>query len=82
MDLSVSDKCFDSHATVYNWANIKVRMWSLNLGKPTNIPQLNEAMAIELGSTLLGEIILFAVPATILVFEYIRFETNTTSSVA
>lgn len=49
-------------------------MWSLNLGKPTNIPQLNETMAIELGSTLLGEIILFAVPATILVFEYTRFK--------
>ncbi|XP_037025428.1 putative OPA3-like protein CG13603 [Bradysia coprophila] len=59
-------------AYFYNWVNVKVRMWSLNLGKPTNIPQLNETMAIELGSTLLGEIILFAVPATILVFEYIR----------
>ncbi len=29
-------------------------------------------MAIELGSTLLGEIILFAVPATALVLEYLR----------
>lgn len=57
---------------VYNWMEVKIRMWSLNLGKPAKIPQLNETMAIELGSSLLGEIILFTVPATVLVLEYLR----------
>lgn len=51
---------------------VKVRMWSLNLGKPATIPQLNETMAIELGAKLLGEIILFTIPAAVLVFEYLR----------
>lgn len=55
---------------------VKIRMWSLNLGKPKTIPQLNESMAIDLGATLLGEIILFAVPATVLVFEYLRLMTT------
>ncbi|KAJ6649482.1 putative OPA3-like protein [Pseudolycoriella hygida] len=59
-------------AQLYNWLEIKMRMWSLNLGKPTTIPQLNEAMAIELGAKLLGEIILFLVPAAVITFEYFR----------
>lgn len=47
-------------------------MWALNLGKPTTVPQLNEAMAIELGANLLGEIIIFTLGAGALVFEYVR----------
>lgn len=48
-------------------------MWSLNMGRPATIPQLNETMAIELGATLLGEVILFTVPAVLLVLEYRRY---------
>lgn len=44
---------------VYNWMEVKIRMWSLNMGRSATIPQLNETMAIELGATLLGEFILF-----------------------
>lgn len=51
-------------------------MWLLNLGKPVNIPPLNEAMAIELGANLLGEGILFTVAAALLVFEYSRQATK------
>lgn len=58
---------------VYNWVEVKTKMWALNLGKPTNVPQLNEAMAIELGANLLGEVIIFTIGAGLLIFEYIRY---------
>lgn len=57
---------------VYNWCEIKAKMWILNLGKPVNIPVLNEAMAIELGANLLGEGIIFIIAAGILIAEYNR----------
>lgn len=44
----------------------------MNLGKPVNVPQLNEAMAIELGANMLGETIVFSIAAGILYFEYAR----------
>lgn len=48
-------------------------MWIMNLGKPVNIPVLNEAMAIELGANLLGEGIIFIIAAGILISEYNRW---------
>uniref|UniRef100_A0A0K8TNQ2 Putative conserved plasma membrane protein n=1 Tax=Tabanus bromius TaxID=304241 RepID=A0A0K8TNQ2_TABBR len=63
-------------AQFYNWAEIKTKMWVMNLGKPTKIPQLNEAMAIELGANLLGEVIIFFIGASVLVLEYIRQATK------
>ena len=59
-------------AQFYNWCEIKTKMWVLNLGKPVNVPQLNEAMAIELGANMLGETIVFCIAAGILYFEYAR----------
>lgn len=59
-------------AQFYNWCEIKAKMWILNLGKPVNIPVLNEAMAIELGANLLGEGIIFIIAAGILIAEYNR----------
>lgn len=47
-------------------------MWSLNLGSPTAVPRLNEAMAIDLGANLLGETIIFITAAAILILEYSR----------
>lgn len=47
-------------------------MWAMNLGKPVNVPQLNETMAIELGANLLGETIIFTIGAGVLVYEYVR----------
>ncbi|KAK6635782.1 hypothetical protein RUM44_001036 [Polyplax serrata] len=47
-------------------------MWILNLGQPVQVPPLNEAMAIELGANLLGEGILFAAGAAVVVVEYRR----------
>ncbi|KAF7280932.1 hypothetical protein GWI33_005396 [Rhynchophorus ferrugineus] len=59
-------------AQFYNWCEIKSKMWILNLGKPINVPVLNEAQAIELGANLLGEAIIFIIAAGILINEYNR----------
>lgn len=59
-------------AQFYNWCEVKAKMWILNLGKPVNIPVLNEAMAIELGANLLGEGIIFIIAAGMVLFEYNR----------
>lgn len=59
-------------AQFYNWCEVKAKMWILDLGKPTVVPSLNEAMAIELGANLLGEGIIFVIAAGVLVLEYVR----------
>lgn len=63
-------------AQLYNWVEVKTKMWALNLGKPVNVPPLTEAMAVELGANLLGEIIIFAIGAGVLIFEYARQTSN------
>ncbi|XP_049537560.1 putative OPA3-like protein CG13603 isoform X1 [Anopheles darlingi] len=66
-------------AQFYNWMEVKTKMWALNLGKPTTVPVLNEAMAIDLGANLLGEIIIFTIGAGLLLLEYqrqVRKESN------
>lgn len=57
---------------VYNWVEVQTKMWAMNMGKPTNVPQLNETMAIDLGANLLGEVIIFSIGAGLLIFEYVR----------
>lgn len=47
-------------------------MYLLNLGKPVEVPKLNENQAIELGANILGEGIIFVIAAAILIAEYIR----------
>lgn len=44
----------------------------MNLGKPTKVAKLNEQMAIELGASLMGEVIIFSVAGGCLVLEYNR----------
>lgn len=36
------------------------------------VPKLNDQMAVELGANLLGEVIIFAIGAGILILEYVR----------
>ena len=60
-------------AQFYNFFEVKTKMWALNLGKPTVVPALNEAMAIDLGANLLGEIIIFVIGAGLLLLEYQRW---------
>lgn len=58
--------------SVYNWCEVKAKMWILNLGKPVNIPVLSQEMAIELGANLLGETVIFVIGAGLLIVEYNR----------
>lgn len=44
----------------------------MNLGKPTRVSKLNEQMAIELGASLMGEVIIFSVAGGCLLLEYNR----------
>lgn len=59
-------------AQMYHWWDVRLRMWSMNLGKPTQIPKLNESMAIDLGAELLGEFFIFTTAAGLLIAEYTR----------
>uniref|UniRef100_W8BT61 Putative OPA3-like protein CG13603 n=1 Tax=Ceratitis capitata TaxID=7213 RepID=W8BT61_CERCA len=63
-------------AQLYNWVEVKTKMWAMNLGRPVAVPPLNEAMAIELGANLLGESIIFIIGAAVLIFEYTRQSNN------
>ncbi|KAK8762456.1 hypothetical protein V5799_026278 [Amblyomma americanum] len=63
-------------AQIYHWVEVNVKMRILNLGKPTEVPKLNEAMAIELGAELLGEMIIFGSAAATLIAEYLRQARN------
>ena len=49
-----------------------MKMWAMNLGKAVEVPKLNEAMAIELGATLLGEAIIFVSGAVLVTAEVVR----------
>ncbi|XP_014480217.1 PREDICTED: optic atrophy 3 protein homolog [Dinoponera quadriceps] len=59
-------------AQFYHWLEVKTKMYVMNLGKPTKVAKLNEAMAIELGASLLSEIIIFGVAGGCLMLEYSR----------
>ncbi|XP_033218039.1 putative OPA3-like protein CG13603 [Belonocnema kinseyi] len=63
-------------AQFYHWAEVKAKMYVMNLGKPTKVAKLNEAMAIELGANLVGEIIIFTVAGGCLILEYNRQATK------
>lgn len=59
-------------AQFYHWAEVKAKMYVMNLGKPTKVAKLNEAMAIELGANLVGEMFIFSVAGGCLILEYNR----------
>lgn len=63
-------------AQFYHWAEVKAKMYVMNLGKPTKVAKLNEAMAIELGANLIGEVIIFSVAGACLILEYNRQSTK------
>ena len=53
---------------------VKAKMRSLNLGsgRVTKVPPLSEAKAVEQGSELLSELIIYSIASFILVYEYDR----------
>ncbi|XP_014214602.1 putative OPA3-like protein CG13603 [Copidosoma floridanum] len=59
-------------AQFYHWAEVKAKMYIMNLGKPTKVAKLNEQMAIELGASLMGEVIIFSLAGGCIVLEYNR----------
>lgn len=59
-------------AQFYNWCEVKMKMYFMNLGTVGKVKPLSETMAIDLGSNILGEGIIFFVGAVILLFEYNR----------
>ncbi|XP_012527044.1 putative OPA3-like protein CG13603 [Monomorium pharaonis] len=59
-------------AQFYHWAEVKAKMYVMNLGKPTKVAKLNETMAIELGANLIGELIIFSVAGACVILEYNR----------
>ncbi|KAL0120715.1 hypothetical protein PUN28_008409 [Cardiocondyla obscurior] len=59
-------------AQFYHWAEVKAKMYVMNLGKPTKVAKLNETMAIELGANLMGELIIFSVAGACVILEYNR----------
>ncbi|EGI67798.1 PREDICTED: putative OPA3-like protein CG13603 [Acromyrmex echinatior] len=65
-------------AQFYHWAEVKAKMYIMNLGKPTKVAKLNEAMAIELGASLIGELIIFSVAGGCVILEYNRQVTKET----
>ncbi|XP_022193242.1 putative OPA3-like protein CG13603 [Nilaparvata lugens] len=59
-------------AQFYNWCEVKMKMYALNLGKPVTVARLNEATAIDLGGDILGEFIVFFIAGAILTNEYVK----------
>ncbi|XP_034941389.1 putative OPA3-like protein CG13603 [Chelonus insularis] len=59
-------------AQMYHWAEVKTKMYVMNLGKPTKVAKLNEQMAIELGANFMGEIIIFTITGGLIIFEVRR----------
>ena len=59
-------------AQLYHWAEVKVKMYIMNLGRPTKVAKLNETMAIDLGASLMSEVIVFGIGGSLLLLEYNR----------
>ncbi|XP_050427150.1 putative OPA3-like protein CG13603 [Adelges cooleyi] len=59
-------------AQFYNWCEVKMKLYVMNLGMAGKVTPLSESQAIELGSNLLGEGIIFFVAAALLLLEYSR----------
>ena len=65
--------CVPIAQRVHRW-EVKAKMRSLNLGtsKVTKVPPLSEARAVEQGSELLSEVLVYSIASFIVVYEYNR----------
>lgn len=59
-------------AQFYHWCEVNVKARLLNLGKPKEVVKLNEQAAIDLGSELIGEMVMFLIASATVTAEYIR----------
>ncbi|XP_016978520.2 optic atrophy 3 protein homolog [Drosophila rhopaloa] len=63
-------------ARLYHVIDVRSKMWMLGLGQPRFIPPLNDAMKIEMGSDILGEMCIFLIGATLIIAEFSRQAKN------
>lgn len=59
-------------AQFYHWCEVNVKARMLNLGKPKEVVKLNEQAAIDLGSELIGEMVMFLIASGTILAEYTR----------
>lgn len=52
---------------------MRSKMWMLGLGQPRLIPPLTDAMTIQMGGDILGEMVIFIIGATLIVGEFKRY---------
>ncbi|XP_016949855.1 putative OPA3-like protein CG13603 isoform X1 [Drosophila biarmipes] len=63
-------------ARLYHVIDVRSRMWMLGLGQPRFIPPLNEAMTIQMGGDILGEMVIFIIGASLVIAEFSRQSRN------
>lgn len=59
-------------AQMYNWCEVKLSRYFMNVGTAGKVKPLSELAAIELGSDLFGETIIFSIAAAVMLSEYNR----------
>ncbi|KAH8388289.1 hypothetical protein KR093_002813 [Drosophila rubida] len=59
-------------AQIFHWIGVRSKMQMLGMNQPSHVPPLNKAMAIEMGSDLLSEIIVLTIGVSLIVFEFTR----------
>ncbi|XP_064549789.1 putative OPA3-like protein CG13603 [Drosophila montana] len=63
-------------AQIYHWIGVRAKMRMLGMKQPKFVPPLNKTMAIETGSDLLGEIVVFSLCVSLLCLEFSRQARN------
>ncbi|KAL7726884.1 hypothetical protein ACLKA6_000897 [Drosophila palustris] len=62
-------------AQILHWIGVRSKMRMLGLGQPKFVPPLNNAMAIETGSNILGELTIFTIGISLILLEFTRQRT-------
>lgn len=60
------------YSLVYHYIGVRSKMWMLGMNQPKYISPLNRSMAIETGSDLLGEILVFTTCVSLILIEVSR----------
>ncbi|KAL7726883.1 hypothetical protein ACLKA6_000897 [Drosophila palustris] len=63
-------------AQILHWIGVRSKMRMLGLGQPKFVPPLNNAMAIETGSNILGELTIFTIGISLILLEFTRQAKN------
>ncbi|EDV42420.1 uncharacterized protein Dana_GF17024, isoform A [Drosophila ananassae] len=59
-------------ARLYHTIDVRSKMWMLGLGQPDFIPPLTEAMTIQMGGDILGELFIFLIGVLLIMGEVSR----------